>query len=79
MQQKLARAGARADLLSKDKSRDDATKVREIFLWCYGRQPTEKQLQTSLEHIKKLGTNSKQAYENLLWALVNTKEFLFVQ
>lgn len=79
VQQKLSRAGARADKLAQDKTKDDPSKVRELFLWCYGRQPTEKQLATSLEHIKKLGDNRKQAYENLLWALVNTKEFLFVQ
>jgi hypothetical protein len=77
VQQKLSRAGARADLLSKDK-RDDAAKVKELFVWCYGRQPTEKQLTTALEHIRKQ-TNPKQGYENLLWALINTKEFLFVQ
>lgn len=79
VQQKLARAGARADKLAQDKTRDDAAKVTELFLWCYGRAPTEQQLKTSLEHIKKLDANHKQAYENLLWALVNTKEFLFVQ
>lgn len=79
VQQKLARAGARADKLAQDKTREDAIKVRELFQWCYGRQPTDKQLATSLEHIKKLGTNRKQAYENLIWALINTKEFLFVQ
>lgn len=79
VQQKLARAGARADKLAQDKTRDDNAKVRELFQWCYGRQPTDKQLATSLEHIKKLGTNRKQAYENLVWALINTKEFLFVQ
>lgn len=79
VQQKLSRAGGRADKLALNKLKDDTTQVRDLFLWCYGRPPTDKQLATSLDHIKKLGPNRKQAYENLLWALVNTKEFLFVQ
>lgn len=79
VQQKLSKAGARADKLTLDKTKDDATKVKELFLWCYGRQPTEEQLTVSLAHLKKMGANRKQAFENLLWALVNTKEFLFVQ
>lgn len=78
VQQKLSRAGARADQLAQDKTRDDTAKVKDLFLWCYGRLPTEKQLATSLDHLKKQ-TSRKQGYENLLWALVNTKEFLFVQ
>lgn len=79
VQQKLSRAGGRAEKLAQDKSKDDAAKVKELFLWCYGRQPTEQQLSVSLAHLKKLDASRKQGFENLLWALVNTKEFLFVQ
>ncbi|HMO34954.1 MAG TPA: DUF1553 domain-containing protein, partial [Gemmatales bacterium] len=79
VQQKLSRAGARAELLAKDKARSDAEKIHELFLWCYGRPPTETQLATSLEHLAKQGSNKKLGYENLLWALINTKEFLFIQ
>ena len=31
-----------------------------------------------LAHLVKHAAAKKQAYENILWALVNTKEFLFV-
>lgn len=79
VQQKLSRAGGRADKLAQDKSKDDAAKVKELFIWCYGRLPTEQQLKVSLSHLDKLSANRKQGFENLLWALVNTKEFLFVQ
>ncbi len=78
MQQKLTRANARADRLAQDK-RDDTAKVSELFLWCYGRPPSPEQLQASLDHLKKHEKNKKQAFENLLWALVNTKEFIFIQ
>ena len=33
----------------------------------------------ALEHIAKNAENKKVAYENILWALINTKEFLFNQ
>jgi hypothetical protein len=79
VQQKLARAGARADKLSQDKARDDVAKVKELFAWAYGRPPTSDQLEMAIAHITKHEKTKKQAYENLIWALINTKEFLFVQ
>ena len=39
IQNKLARAGGRADMLAKDK-RPDAEKVEEMFLWAFARKPT---------------------------------------
>ena len=39
VQDKLSRAGGRADLLAKD-PRPDAEKVEELFLWAFARKPT---------------------------------------
>ena len=33
----------------------------------------------ALAHIAKHAKNKKIAYENILWALINTKEFVFNQ
>jgi len=44
-----------------------------------GRLPTAEQKKTALEHLVKHKDNRKVAFENILWALVNTREFLFVQ
>jgi hypothetical protein len=76
IQQKVARAGGRADKLAKD-PRPDVEKVDELFLWAFARKPTEEQRNKALEHIAKNAANKKLAYENILWALLNTKEFLF--
>lgn len=76
IQGKVARGGGRADLLAQDK-RSDSEKVEELFLWAFGRKPTAEDTQNALEHIKKQGQNKKVAYENILWALLNTKEFVF--
>jgi hypothetical protein len=51
--------------------------VDELFLWAFSRRPTEEQRIRALEHLAKNATNKKAAYENILWALLNTKEFVF--
>jgi hypothetical protein len=78
IQNKLARAGGRADQLAKD-PRPDAEKVTELFLWAFGRRPTAGQLEVALENIQRNLSNKRLAYENIVWALINTKEFILVQ
>jgi hypothetical protein len=80
IQQKLSRQGGRADALASAKdTRPDSEKVRDLFLWAFGRQPTADDLNAALAHVEKHKANKKVAYENILWALINTKEFVFVQ
>ena len=76
VQGKLARPGGRAEAMAKD-ARPDAEKVDELFLWALARKPTPEQRDLALAHIAKNATNKKVAYENILWALLNTKEFVF--
>jgi hypothetical protein len=76
VQGKLARPGGRAEAMAKD-ARPDAEKVDELFLWALARKPTPEQRELALAHIAKNTTNKKVAYENILWALLNTKEFVF--
>jgi hypothetical protein len=88
VQGKIARAGGRADQLAKaEDKRSDAEKVDELFLWVFGRKPSATDRKAALEHIEKQiarnkdnpAAGRKTAYENVLWALVNTKEFWFNQ
>ena len=78
VQDKLARASGRADALAKD-PRPDAEKVEDLFLLAVGKKPTPEQLKTALAHIEKDAKAKKQAYENIIWALLNSKAFLFNQ
>ena len=78
VQDKIARPGGRADRLAKD-PRPDKEKVEELFLWAIGKKPTEAQLKLALEHVAKNEKNKKAAYENITWALLNSKAFLFNQ
>ena len=60
-------------------ARPDAEKVEELFLWAVARPPTPAQREKTLAHIASHAKDKKVAYENILWALINTKEFVFVQ
>jgi hypothetical protein len=78
VQQKLNRGDGRADKLTKD-PRPDSQKVEELFLWAFARKPSTDDMKTALDHIAKHEKNKRVAYENIIWALLNTKEFIFNQ
>ncbi len=75
---KIARGGGRAEHLAKD-PRPDAEKVEELFLWTFARRPTPQQLRTALDNIELNKANKRLAYENIIWALLNAKEFVLIQ
>ncbi len=78
VQNKLSRGGARADQMVKEK-RPDAEKVTELFLWAFARKPTADDMKVATEHLARHEKDKKVAYENIIWALLNTKEFIFNQ
>jgi hypothetical protein len=78
VQGKLSRPGGRAETLAKDK-RADAEKIEELFLWAFARRPTQAQMDLALANIQRNAKDKKVAYENILWALVNAKEFVLIQ
>jgi hypothetical protein len=59
-------------LLQNEK--DDRLAVTLLFRQALARRPTEKELALALEHIQKVGQRGP-AFEDLLWALVNSAEF----
>ena len=80
MQGKISRGGGRADALAKpDDKRTDEEKVTELFILATGSKPSKEKLDLALEHIAKHEKTKKIAYENIIWALLNSKGFLFNQ
>ncbi len=77
IQGKLTSGSGSAARLANDKDRDHAAKIRELYLLAFSRPPLEDETSIALAHIEKCGDDVKRAYEDIVWALINTKEFLF--
>jgi hypothetical protein len=50
--------------------------VEELYLTAYSRYPTPEELKRTLKSIEK-AENKQQAVEDVLWAILNTREFMF--
>jgi hypothetical protein len=59
--------------------RPDATRVDELYRVCFSRGPTDEERAVCLEHLARhRGRETlRRGYEDLVWSLINTKEFLF--
>lgn len=75
IQGKLTSDSSRASKLAADPRPDDE-KVRELYITFYARQPTPEEMKVATDYLAKQA-DKKVAYQNILWALINTKEFQF--
>ncbi|QDV68851.1 hypothetical protein Poly24_25640 [Rosistilla carotiformis] len=84
---KLATANGRADQLSKAET-SDAEKISKLYLAAFARPPREEELQVALDYLAQPSVDAagkpidakvaaRDNYQDLVWALINTKEFLF--
>jgi hypothetical protein len=64
-----------AKLAASDKT--PAQIVEEIYLWVYARLPDDDEIHITTGLFEKEGITRRQATEDLLWALLNTPEFVF--
>jgi len=86
IQEKLAGDKGMAALLAGDDKRSDGEKLRELYLTAFSREPNAAETATARNHLEKkvkdkdgkeAPIDKRQAYEDVIWALINTKEFLF--
>jgi hypothetical protein len=75
IQSKLAADTGRAARLASDERPEDQ-KINELYLSFFARLPTVEELKVALDYVTGR-PNKREAYQNLLWALINTKEFQF--
>lgn len=84
---KLAAGAGRANALAKSKSPNEE-KIRELYLVAFSREPRLSELKTAIAYLNEPLTTAdgkpveesaaaKQNFKDLIWALMNTKEFLF--
>jgi len=87
IQEKLTASTSSSATLAAD-SRSDEEKLRELYLTAYARPPEASELQLAKAHVAKprkaadgqlldAATARRQGYEDIIWAILNTKEFLF--
>jgi hypothetical protein len=89
VQNKISSPTGRAAILSNDKAHPNEDKMRQLYRWVYSREPNGDEMKIALAHISKCAERAKAdpkakpedapkiAYEDIIWALINTKEFLF--
>jgi len=84
---KLAHPGGRAERLAKD-TRPAEAKIKELYLAAFAREPRPGELKAALEYLAEPRLNAagqkvdpqnaaRENFQDLLWALMTTKEFLF--
>ncbi len=84
---KLTATNGRAESLSKPEV-PTTDGIREVYLAAFSREPTQDELHIAEEYIHRPRTDTqnkpieatkakRMAFEDLLWAIMNTKEFLF--
>ncbi len=87
IQAKLSAEKGRAAMLALDEKRSDEEKVRELYFGAFSRDAESSEIDIAKTHIeKKVGKAAdkaaqpaarRQAYEDIVWALISSKEFLF--
>jgi hypothetical protein len=79
---KLAAAQGRAARYARE-TRPDSEKIHELTLAALSREPTMQELLVATAYLAEAGVGKgaeaarKERFEDLIWALLNTKEFIF--
>jgi len=79
---KLSSAGGRAARYARE-TRPDSEKIHELTLAAFSREPTVQELLVATSYLAGAGVGKgaeaarKERFEDLIWALLNTKEFIF--
>ena len=85
----LQYSGGTAQRLATEQERDARSKLTDLYLHALSRHPDEDELAEGIRHLQRkreqsiadaqLSTEAaeRQAFEDIIWVIVNTKEFLF--
>ena len=76
LQAKLADKNGRAAKLGREDKPSDEV-VNELYLALYSRWPSDEEKRVALEAFKGGDAKRHEAVEDIIWALINTAEFVF--
>src|SRR5262245_49918922 len=71
---KIGADGGRVARLARDDGLTDEQRLEELFLGALGRLPGAEELKAGVEHLKS-ADSLRNGLEEVLWSLVNTREF----
>lgn len=80
LQNKIAAGDGRAAQLTQEKERSQEDRIKELYLTAFSRAPDAEEMEIAKAHLAKAGDDQaklKQAYEDLIWVVINTKQFQF--
>jgi Protein of unknown function (DUF1549)/Protein of unknown function (DUF1553) len=87
IQERLANDASRAARLALDAAHTDEVKLQDLYRLAYSRDPKPDEVRFAVDYIRKKtevakdeaakAKSRREAYEDAVWALLNTKEFLF--
>ncbi len=69
-----ARGNTRLARILRDQ-RDDRDALSELYLLVLSREPSNREVETAADYIREVGSR-EDAFEDLMWALLNSSEFL---
>ncbi len=78
VQGRLQNGQGRAARFNREPDRPDADKIRELYLAAFSREPRLEESAFILKQIAEY-QNKQQAWEDVIWAILNTREFQFVK
>jgi hypothetical protein len=76
IQNKIERSGRLRRLIRTTKG-NSSTLIKKIYLNILSRYPTQAELAAAEKYFQTKGINKRQATNDLVWVLINTKEFLY--
>ena len=76
VQAKLTDEAGRAAALAAS-SDPAAVLIEQLYLAALSRRPTASETTTALEYLSQRSEQRRAAFEDLVWAVINSKEFLF--
>ncbi|MCX7397736.1 MAG: DUF1549 domain-containing protein [Planctomycetales bacterium] len=78
VQGRLQNGQGRAARFNRESDRPDAAKVRELYLAAFAREPRPEESEFILSRVADY-QNKQQAWEDVIWAILNAREFQFVK
>ncbi len=76
LKQKLSSKEGRASRYASD-TRSHSARIHELYCAALSREPTIDELLVAESFLLSVGGTTQEAYEDLIWSLLNTKEFSF--